>query len=247
MPPPPAAAVSKGRRFTVSIVSGLCALAAMGISSTLGNVHGPTVHQKVVAFTGAAVFCVLAIVAVQTAADTLAVVVVARAGRSGASAVRVIASFVGYVIVVIVGLGLIDVPVQHLLIGGALTGVIVGIAAQQALGNVFAGLVLLLARPFVLDERIRIRSGSLGGPGPVIGVVRGQNLAYVTVETDDGLLNVPNSVILAAGVGPAPPDDPTADLAVVTAGPPPMPMLMAGTAGRRRFHAAPRSDLECPR
>jgi small-conductance mechanosensitive channel len=36
---------------------------------------------------------------------------------------------------------LLAVPVQHLLLGGALTGVVVGIAAQPALGNVFAGLV----------------------------------------------------------------------------------------------------------
>ena len=109
-------------------------------------------------------------------------------------------------IVLFVGLGLLAVPVQHLLIGGALAGVILGIAVQQALGNLFAGLVLLLARPFTVGERVRVRAGSLAGifEGLVISV----SLAYVTIETDDGPINVPNSVMVAAGIGLAPPKQP---------------------------------------
>jgi small-conductance mechanosensitive channel len=104
-------------------------------------------------------------------------------------------------------LGLLSVPIQQLLLGGALTGVIVGIAAQQALGNVFAGLVLLLARPFNVDDAIRIRSGTLGGE--LLGRVIAVGLTYVTLETADGLLLVPNSVMLASGIGPQPDRRPT--------------------------------------
>jgi len=32
--------------------------------------------------------------------------------------------------------------------------------------------------------------------------VRGMNLTYVTLRTDDGVLNIPNSGMLAAAVGP---------------------------------------------
>jgi hypothetical protein len=39
-------------------------------------------------------------------------------------------------------LSMLSVPVGHLLLGGAIAGVVLGIAAQQSLGNVFAGLVL---------------------------------------------------------------------------------------------------------
>ena len=52
-------------------------------------------------------------------------------------------SSVGYLAVLLVALDLFEVPVGHLLVGGAVTGVVVGIAAQQSLGNLFAGLVLL--------------------------------------------------------------------------------------------------------
>ena len=192
---------------------------ALGVSSALGNIHGHTLHEKLVALIGALGFLVLAVLSVQSAAGALAGVVTPRAGKPGGTAVRVIASFVGYVVVLFIALGLLAVPVQHLLLGGALTGVIVGIAAQQALGNVFAGLVLLLARPFTLDERIRVRAGALGGVFE--GVVRNMTLVYVTVETDDGPVNVPNSAMLASGVGPAPEQEP-ADLAVARSGAPPV-------------------------
>lgn len=76
----------------------------------------------------------LSVISVQSVAGTLGSVVAGSAGRSGGVAVMVVTAFVGYVIVLFVGLGLFDVPVQHLLLGGALTGVVLGIAAQQARG-----------------------------------------------------------------------------------------------------------------
>jgi small-conductance mechanosensitive channel len=127
-------------------------------------------------------------------------------GPSHAGVVRLLIMVFGIAITLLATLGLLAVPVQHLLLGGALTGVIVGIAAQQALGNVFAGLVLLLARPFNVGDTIRIRSGSLGGE--FTGRVTGMGLTYVTLDTPDGLLSVPNSGLLAAAIGPQP--DPAA-------------------------------------
>jgi small-conductance mechanosensitive channel len=215
---PPAARV-RTRRFTIAVVSAMGAVVGLTLSSTLGAVHSHQLDQRLFAFIGAAAFFALGVVSVHSASGTLASLVSVRAGRSGATALRLVTSFVGYTIVVFVGLGLLSVPVQHLLVGGALTGVIVGIAAQQALGNVFAGLVLLLARPFNLDERVRVRSGALGGNFE--GVIRGMNLTYVSVETDEGIVNVPNSLMLSVGVGPAPPTDADAELAVVRTGAPP--------------------------
>jgi small-conductance mechanosensitive channel len=65
---------------------------------------------------------------------------------------------------------------------------------------VFASVVLLLAKPFSVGERIRIRSGALGGifDATVLAV----SLTYVTVRTDDGVLKIPNSVMLATAAGP---------------------------------------------
>ncbi len=73
-----------------------------------------------------------------------------------------------------------------------------GIAAQQSLGNVFAGLVLLVARPFGVGNYIRVRSGALGGE--FYGTVTSMSLTYVSVLTEQGMLKVPNSSLLAAAV-----------------------------------------------
>ena len=57
---------------------------------------------------------------------------------------------------------------------------------------------MLFARPFVVGDNIRIRSGVTG----VLDVkVLGTGLTYVTVMTDDGILRVPNSIMLGAGIG----------------------------------------------
>jgi small-conductance mechanosensitive channel len=100
----------------------------------------------------------------------------------------------------------LEVSVEHLLIGAGLAGIVLGIAAQQSLGNVFASIVLLLSKPFVVGERIRIRSGALGGIFDATVVEL--SLTYVTVRTDDGILKIPNSVMLATAAGPVAPDDP---------------------------------------
>ena len=181
------------------------AVAALVVGSAYGDVRGRPVHEKVVAWAGGAAFLLLAGLATRVLTLDLGRVVASRAGISAGAAVRLLSSFVAYVIIVFIGLGMVGVPLGHLLVGGALTGVVLGIALQQALGNVFAGLVLLFARPFVVGDRIRVRSGAMGGV--IDGVVAAMGLTYVTLETGEGLLKVPNAGMLAAAVGPAPAPD----------------------------------------
>ncbi len=52
---------------------------------------------------------------------------------------------------------------QTLALGGAFTAVVFGLAAQQTLGNLIAGMVLLSARPFKVGERVRLQAGAVGG------------------------------------------------------------------------------------
>ena len=115
---------------------------------------------------------------------------------------KFISAAVGYLFVAFSALAVLDVSVERLLVGAGLAGVVLGIAAQQSLGNIFAGLVLILARPFVVGDHIRIRSGSLGGIFDAW--VLEMSLTYVTVRTDDGQLKIPNTAMLAAGVGKTP-------------------------------------------
>ncbi|HEX3829319.1 MAG TPA: mechanosensitive ion channel family protein [Sporichthyaceae bacterium] len=186
--------------FRVSMATGILALVCMAGSGAFGDVHGPTLSRRLIALAGAGVFLILAIVAVRHAGAEMHRVLAPRVGASHAGVVRLLINLFGLTVAMLATLGLLAVPVKHLLLGGALTGIIVGIAAQQALGNVFAGLVLLLARPFNVADRIRMRHSTLGGE--LQGRVIAMGLTYVTLETADGPLSVPNSLMLGAGIGP---------------------------------------------
>lgn len=121
-----------------------------------------------------------------------------RGLQAAGSIVKIVVTVVGYVLVALTALGLMAVPVQQLLLGGAITGVVVGIAAQQTLANVFAGLVVLFVRPFKVGDTIEVRSGALNGP--FTGRVIALGLTYVTLSTEDGTLLLPNSGVLASGL-----------------------------------------------
>jgi small conductance mechanosensitive channel len=66
-------------------------------------------------------------------------------------------------ITVLIALHVAGVSTQGLAISASFTAVIFGLAAQQTLGNVIAGMVLLSARPFRVGERVRLQAGAVGG------------------------------------------------------------------------------------
>jgi hypothetical protein len=105
------------------------------------------------------------------------------------------------------------VSIERLLVGAGLAGIVLGIAATQSLGNVFAGMVLILSRPFDVGDHIRIRSGALGGVFDAW--VLELTLTYTTLRLEDGKWKIPNSAMLSAGVGQLP----------RTAAVPPVPQL----------------------
>ena len=103
-------------------------------------------------------------------------------------------------IVLLIALSIAGVDARTLGVGAAFTAVIVGLAAQQTLGNVIAGMVLLSARPFRVGERVRIQAGSLGGTQE--GVVSSLGLLYTTLASGDDAIMLPNSQVLNAAVVP---------------------------------------------
>jgi small-conductance mechanosensitive channel len=104
------------------------------------------------------------------------------------------------VIVVVVALRLAGLKAGTLAVGGAFTAVVIGLAAQQTLGNLFAGIVLQSARPFRVGERVRLKAGPLGGE--VEGIVGSLGLFYVTLVDGANRLLIPNSLLLQAGIMP---------------------------------------------
>jgi small-conductance mechanosensitive channel len=100
----------------------------------------------------------------------------------------------------LIALGVAGVNTGSLIAGSAFTAVVLGLAAQQTLGNVFAGLVLLTARPFRVGERIRLQAGALGGIHE--GVVSSLGLMYTTIARGEDRIMIPNSGVISAVVVP---------------------------------------------
>lgn len=83
---------------------------------------------------------------------------------------------------------------------GAFTAVVLGLAAQQTVGNLFAGTVLLGTRPFRVGERVKLIGGVLAGQ--VDGVVGSLGLFYTTLISGADRIMVPNSVVIQTAVIP---------------------------------------------
>jgi len=101
-------------------------------------------------------------------------------------------------VALVVALRVIGVQPHELALGGAFTVVIVGLAAQQTLGNFFAGTVLLSARPFRVGDSVRLQGGPLAGQ--IEGTIASLGLLYTTFATEEGSMMVPNSVVLNVAV-----------------------------------------------
>ena len=117
------------------------------------------------------------------------------------------AGTVGFVIrlltiglVVVVALRIAGVRPEALAVGGAFTAVVLGLAAQQTISNLFAGIVLQGTRPFRVGERVRLTGGPMAGS--VEGTVSSLGLFYTSFVNGADRTMIPNSVLLTLAVMP---------------------------------------------
>ena len=209
----------------IALVLAVGAAAASGWAhdSFLQFLTGQDIPKQIMAIGLAAAFCVLASAATIGLAAKARSVVESAAGASPAAIVRYALLLIGAFTTLIITLGLLGIPVGQLVLGGALTSVFVGIAAQQSLSNVFAGIVLMLARPFRIGDSIRMQAGAIGGQ--ISGTIVEVGITYVRLATSTGVVSIPNSQVLNAIVGPLP-EQGTYNAAQ------PNPPLMATSAGQ---------------
>jgi len=173
-------------------------------------------HNSVYGFTGNEILLLeaLAVVvvayAVARAFTGAADEVLRRRGevRHGAT-VRIFLNLLVGVAALLALFELAGVSAQSIFLGSAFVGIILGLAAQTVLSNVFAGLLLVLASPFQPGDRVSITSSSYGAFPPsyphemvypnYAGVVEDVELLYTILRLDaGGVAKVPNSVVLGA-------------------------------------------------
>ena len=154
--------------------------------------------QKLIWIFGLAALVVFGLVAVIALATRARSGLQPLLGQAHAGVLRYVLVLAGVFAIVTITLAILGVSPDRLVLGGAVTGVLLGIAAQQSLANLFAGLVLLFAHPFRVGDHVRFRAGALSGE--IDGVVTDLSLTYVRLETDEGRMLLPNAQALAAAV-----------------------------------------------
>ena len=116
----------------------------------------------------------------------------------------------GIVLIVFV-FSVFGVNLTAALIGAGFLGIVLGLAAQQVLGNIFAGLSLLVSRPFEIGDHIRLATSSYGTTGSTYshesepsgftGVVQDVGIFFTRIRLDSGLPAVfPNSAVIGSMV-----------------------------------------------
>lgn len=90
-------------------------------------------------------------------------------------------------------LGTMGINVSALVAGLGLTGFALGFALRDVLSNSIAGILILLYRPFNLNDYITVAGQE--------GVVTEIDLRYTTLERDDQKLLIPNSVLFTNSIG----------------------------------------------
>jgi small-conductance mechanosensitive channel len=124
----------------------------------------------------------------------------ARSDPGTASTIAFLVQLLTLVVVTVVALRLVDLDPRAIAVGGAVTAVVLGLAAQSTLGNLIAGIVLITSRPFRVGERVRMQGGTLGGE--VEGTVATIGLIYTTLARGAERLLVPNNSVLGASIVP---------------------------------------------
>jgi small-conductance mechanosensitive channel len=201
-------------RSIIALALACCGLAAAETGRHARHLDHPTAQALI--WCGSAAFLMFGITAVFGLSGQARTLLQPVIGAAHAGVTRYALVLAGIFTALVVALNLASVPVGQLVLGGAVTGVLLGIAAQQSLSNLFAGMVLLFARPFRVGDRVRFRAGALYGV--LEGTVTDISITYVRLETADGVVFIPNSQALAAVVGPLPaPREPAAPAAAAPA------------------------------
>lgn len=174
----------------------LLAIAGAFICVRYGTLNSSHPHYLITAF-GLIVFLVFAGNFLRVATNTIYRVIARQHLTVGrAAAVTFGVRLCGYIVIALLTLDLLGIPIGKLLLGGAAIGIILGVAAQQALANFFASIILIISHPFSVGDNVTINSGALGGQ--YVGEIKDIGLVHTRLQDADGkAMLLPNSMVLS--------------------------------------------------
>ncbi len=190
---------------------GLALLGAIGLTVALyvGSTYVPSVTPlELMLLEAAAVALVGYLVARAFTSAARRFLRTGRLARHAPSVALFINTLIGLGVVLAVLL-VFHVPPDSVFLGSAFAAVVLGLASQTVLANLFAGFLIVTAQPFRPGGRISMVSSSYPVVWPTYpheltlptytGTVRDISLFYTDLELDDGRwAKIPNSVALTA-------------------------------------------------
>lgn len=165
-----------------------------------GNACAKTTAESVIQWTTVAVLLLVGWTLARTLGRAAGPMFFRRMDPATAGTVGFVIRLLTMAVTLLIALGVAGVGTGSLIAGGAFTAIVLGLAAQQTLGNLFAGLVLITARPFRVGERVRLQAGAIGGIHE--GVVSSLGLMYTTLARGADRIMIPNMQVISAVVVP---------------------------------------------
>lgn len=138
------------------------------------------------------------------------------AGEKRGNSASVLFEYVSYILLGVALLALAGVNGTALLAGGTFAGLVLGLASQTVLSNIFAGALLLVSRPFEVGDRVTVMTWQYSILAPTYspkffsqerilpgfsGKVTRISLNYTSVQLDEGTtIKIPNNIMIQAAV-----------------------------------------------
>jgi small-conductance mechanosensitive channel len=184
-----------GSRLFRAAAAAVVALALLGAQRDLARV----VPDRYAPAAAAAVLAASAVVGAVAIRNGVAVLTHGL-DRQATVTIRNLSTWTLYALLGIAMASALGFNLSGLLVGGAILGVIVAAGSQASLGNFFAGLVLMLGRPYRVGTAIRVRGPNLGGV-EYEGTVSDMGALYTTLTTAAGeVLKLPNSAVVTSAL-----------------------------------------------
>ncbi|QKR01107.1 mechanosensitive ion channel family protein [Metallosphaera tengchongensis] len=137
-------------------------------------------------------------------------------GLDNASSLSFVVRVIGYVLAIAGVLAAFKVGLGEALAAGGFAGLVLGLASQDVLSNVFGGIMLLISRPYKVGERITVSTWQYSLSFPTYppkyfsndylipgytGKVMDITLLYTIILTDEFTeLRIPNSIMIQAAI-----------------------------------------------
>jgi small conductance mechanosensitive channel len=121
-----------------------------------------------------------------------------RLDPGSAGVVGFLVRFLALLVIVLVSLRIAGVELGAVALGASATAVFIGLAAQQTVGNILAGFVLIATHPFHVGDRVRFNGFGMD----VEGTVAAHGLLHLTLTDGDDLVKIPNNTALTMSIRP---------------------------------------------